>query len=125
MDFQIFGLCTVVYHIPDLETGKRWYTDAFGIKPYFDQPFYVGFQFSGFELGLDPDARQYQPQGFGSIAYWRTDNVQAMFDHLIRSGASVNELPNNVGGDLVIASVRDPFGNVIGLMYNPEFKISA
>ncbi|MCK6541894.1 VOC family protein [bacterium] len=124
MNTKILGLCSVIHHVTDLETAKRWYADAFGVKPYFDQPFYVGFQFGGFELGLDPDPKQYNSPGFGSITYWRTDNVQAMFDHLIRSGAQANEHPNCVGGDLIIASVRDPFGNVIGLMYNPEFKIT-
>ena len=28
-----------------------------GFPPYFDQPFYVGFNVGGYELGLSPDAR--------------------------------------------------------------------
>ena len=49
------GLRTVVYKVSDLEKAKTWYTAALGVKPYFDQPFYVGFNIGGFELGLDPD----------------------------------------------------------------------
>ncbi len=29
----------------------------------------------------------------------------------------------NVGGEIVIASVKDPWGNIIGLIYNPEFRL--
>ena len=49
------GLRTVVYHVPDLARAKAWYEAAFEVKPYFDEPFYVGFNIGGFELGLDPD----------------------------------------------------------------------
>ena len=30
----------------------------------------------------------------------------------------------NVGGDVVVASVKDPWGNVIGLIYNPDFALN-
>ena len=29
----------------------------------------------------------------------------------------------DVGGDIRVASVADPFGNVIGLIQNPHFRI--
>jgi hypothetical protein len=29
----------------------------------------------------------------------------------------------NVGGSLMVASVKDPWDNVIGLIYNPDFKL--
>ena len=47
------GLRTVIYHAPDLAAAKAWYAAAFGVKPYFDEPFYVGFEIGGFELGLE------------------------------------------------------------------------
>ena len=52
---MFLGLRTVIYHAPDLAAAKAWYSAAFGVAPYFDQPFYVGFEIGGFELGLDPD----------------------------------------------------------------------
>ena len=54
---MIQGLRTVVYKVPDLERAKAWYARILGIEPYFAEPFYVGFQVGGFELGLDPDMR--------------------------------------------------------------------
>jgi len=37
------GLRTVVYPAPDLTASKAWWAAALGVQPYFDEPFYVGF----------------------------------------------------------------------------------
>ena len=52
---MFLGLRTVIYPSPDLATAKAWYTQALGQDPYFDEPFYVGFNVGGYELGLDPN----------------------------------------------------------------------
>ena len=52
---MVKGLATAIYHVTDLEKAKGWYAKAFGQQPYFDQPFYVGFNIGGYELGLNPD----------------------------------------------------------------------
>jgi lactoylglutathione lyase len=38
-------------------------------------------------------------------------------------GATGHESPQTVGGEIVVASVKDPWGNIIGIIYNPEFKL--
>ena len=53
---MILGLRSVIYPAPDLARAKAWYEQVLGCAPYFDQPFYVGFNVGGFELGLLPDA---------------------------------------------------------------------
>jgi catechol 2,3-dioxygenase-like lactoylglutathione lyase family enzyme len=52
------GLRTVIYHVDNLEKAKAWYTEVLGIKPYFDQPFYVGFNVGGYELELTRICRE-------------------------------------------------------------------
>ena len=49
---MLLGLRTVIYRTPDIAAGKLWYTKFLGFGPYFDQPFYVGFNVGGYELGL-------------------------------------------------------------------------
>ena len=39
---HFLGLRTVIYAAPDLAKAKEWYASAFGVDPYFDEPFYVG-----------------------------------------------------------------------------------
>ena len=38
---MFLGLRTVIYHVPDLTAAKAWYAAAFGVTPYFDEPFDV------------------------------------------------------------------------------------
>jgi len=64
---MILGLRTVIYHVPDLQRAKAWYSTAFGVQPYFDEPFYVGFNIGGYELGLDPDTKGVAPGAGGDI----------------------------------------------------------
>jgi lactoylglutathione lyase len=53
------------------------------------------------------------------------NDINDTYIRLISVGATENEPPYSVGGDLMTATVKDPFGNVIGLIYNPHFKIKA
>ncbi len=50
----ILGLRTVISRVPELAAAKVWYRNAFEVAPYFDEPYYVGFNIAGYELGLDP-----------------------------------------------------------------------
>lgn len=120
---NMLGLRTTIYKVGQMSVAKEWYTKAFGVEPYFDEPYYIGFNVGGFELGLQPEETSDVEKRDSVFAYWGVDNIQYVFDHLISLGAAENEKPFNVGGDLMTATVKDPWGNVIGLIYNPSFKI--
>ena len=109
------GLRTVIYHVRDLQAAKEWYTRATGVAPYFDEPFYVGFDINGFELGLDPDWTAVD-EGNQSIAYWSVENTDKAVQHFVDLGAKTVQARTNVGGDIYVAIVKDPFGNCIGLI---------
>jgi len=122
-DFQ--GLRTVIYHAPDLARTKAWYSEVLGIEPYFDQPFYVGFNVGGYELGLDPDASS-TPGGNGGVAaYWGVVDAEATFRRLIELGAKERSAVQEVGEGIRVATVFDPFGNILGVIENPHFEIAA
>jgi predicted enzyme related to lactoylglutathione lyase len=114
------GLRTAIYHVPDIKQGRDWYAKALGIQPYFDQPFYVGFNVGGFELGLSPDARPAGKEG-GVDVYWGVADIRAALDHFLAAGASKVKDIEDVGGDIKVVIVLDPFGNRFGLIYNPHF----
>ena len=116
------GLRTVIYHAPDLAKAKAWYAAAFGVAPYFDEPFYVGFQIGGFELGLDPDVSAVKV-GNNAVAYWGVPDIDEAYRHFLDSGAVSRQPVKDVGGEIKVATVADPFGNVIGLIHNPHFKM--
>lgn len=120
---EILGLRTVVYKVDSLLEAKDWYSKAFGIQPYFDEPFYIGFNIGGYELGLLPEDHNDAPKAEGVIAYWGVNDINEVYTSMLNFGAKEHEKPNNVGGELMVASVYDPWGNIIGLIYNPDFKL--
>ena len=119
---QFLGLRTTIYKVGDITNAKKWYSKAFGIEPYFDQPFYVGFNIGGFELGLQPEKEPIENKTENVITYWGVNDISEAYKKLIELGAIENEKPYNVGGEIITATVKDPFGNIIGIIYNPEFK---
>ena len=121
---MVKGLGTVIYRVPDLGRAKAWYSTAFQQSPYFDQPFYVGFNIGGYELGLDPDPVGQAGPG-GGVAYWRIDEIDAAVRHFVAAGASVVSASRDVGEGIKVATVSDPFGNRIGLIENPHFQLPA
>jgi catechol 2,3-dioxygenase-like lactoylglutathione lyase family enzyme len=116
---MIQGLRTVLYHVNDLPKAKDWYTKVLGFGPYFDQPFYVGYSVGGFELGLVPDGT---PGPGGAVAFWGVADPAAAVKKLETLGAKVREALQNVGEDIKVAVVADPFGNSFGMIENPNFK---
>jgi predicted enzyme related to lactoylglutathione lyase len=110
------SLRTVIYKVDDLQRARTFYSAALGRAPYFDQPFYVGFDVDGQELGLDPDVSTVRPGRGGAAAYWRVDSIADSWQHLLALGASAIEPPHDVGGDIQVALVGDPFGNLVGLI---------
>ena len=120
---NFLGLRTAIYHAPDLEKAKSWYSNVLGFPPYFDQPFYVGFNVGGYELGLDPDTSPKSGGEGGVVVYWGVAGAEAALRRLLSLGAIERTQVQDVGEGIRVATVLDPFGNVLGLIENPHFKI--
>ena len=108
--------------VGDLEKAKEWYNEVFQSKPYFDEPFYVGYSIGGYELGLQESKDLPSEKTANIHTYWGVDNIQKEFDRLLELGATSFEEPYNVGGEIMVATVKDPWDNLIGIIYNPDFK---
>lgn len=121
---KILGLRTTIYKVGDIQKATKWYANVFETEPYFDQPFYVGFNIGGYELGLQPEENPSTNKLETVVTYWGVENIQDVYNNFISLGATENEKPYNVGGDLMTATVKDPWGNIIGLIYNPDFKLN-
>ena len=117
------GLRTTIYKVTDINKAKAWYTKVFEVSPYFDEPFYVGYNIGGYELGLQPDENPSSAKAAGVLTYWGVDDAHKSYQRLLDLGATEFEKPTNVGDDIVVAAVQDPWGNVIGVIYNPTFKL--
>ena len=119
---MFLGLRTGKYSTKDLGKAKEWYTKILGQKPYFDQPFYVGFNVGGYELGITPDDKASPKREEAGIAYWGVEDARAAYKRLLDAGATPFEEVQDVGDGILIGAVHDPFGNVLGVIQNPHFK---
>jgi predicted enzyme related to lactoylglutathione lyase len=125
------GLTTVSFFADDVTAARDWYSELLGIEPYFVRPaggtpVYVEFRIGDYqhELGII-DSRFAAPglpgQAGGAVIYWHVDDVRASFERLVSMGATVCEQPVERGPGFVTASVVDPFGNILGVMYNQHY----
>ncbi len=124
MDRPLLGLRTALYRVTDLDQAKDWYRQVLATDPYFDEPFYVGFDVGGFELGLDPDTSEGAPGRGGVTVYWGVEDADAALARLLGLGAREQSAVREVGGGIKVAAVLDPFGNVFGIIENPHFKLA-
>lgn len=120
---KFLGLRTTIYKVSDLNAARDWYAEAFETTATFDQPFYVGFSVGGYELGLLPEENPPAEKADTVLTYWGVDEIEKVYARMLDLGAAPHEAPNNVGGELMVATVKDPWGNIVGMIYNPAFKL--
>ncbi len=107
------SLKTTIYPVKDIAKAKALYGTLLGTEPYSDEPYYVGFRVGDHEIGLDPHGHS---QGMtGPVSYLEVDDITATLKTLVDAGAVVQQEPKDVGGGMMIASVKDDDGNVTGL----------
>ncbi len=105
------GIKTIIYPVKDLAKAKALYGALLGVPPTSDAPYYVGFTVAGQEIGLDPHGHTE-----GMTAYWHVDDIEGSMQALLDAGAETLQAVKDVGGGRLIASVKDPDGNIIGLL---------
>jgi predicted enzyme related to lactoylglutathione lyase len=115
---MIEGLRTVCYPVTDIADATAWYKRVLERDPYFEEPFYVGFEVGGFELGLLPDGT---PGATGATAYWATADIVAEVQRIVGLGAVIDSPVTEVGGGISVATLKDPYGNLFGVIANPHF----
>src|SRR5438132_1064778 len=116
---MFLGLRTAIYEVGHLEEAKAWYTKILGIAPYFDEPFYIGFNVAGYELGLIPQEKD--SKGDRIIVYWGVKDARAAIQRLNELGAKTCDEVKDVGGGILVATVFDLSGNQFGIIENPHF----
>ena len=125
------GLTTVTYLANDVAAAVDWYAGLLNAGPYFSRPVegrlaYAEFRIGDYQHELGILDRRFAPPGRpgevgGAVVYWHVDDVQASFGRLLALGATAREAPVERGPGFVTASVIDPFGNLLGVMYNQHY----
>lgn len=125
------GLTTVSFWAEDVAAARQWYAELLGVQPYFERPdaehpAYVEFRIGDYQHELGIVDRRYGPGEAtdgpgGAVIYWHVDDVVAALGKVTGMGATEYEPLTHREAGFITASVVDPFGNVLGLMYNPHY----
>ena len=126
------GVATISFWAADMEAAKKWYSELLGLDPYFERPgpagglAYMEFRLGDYQHELGIINSSFAPQGAttgpgGAVVYWHVDDVVATLEKVKTMGAKEYEPLTERGVGFITASVVDPFGNILGLMYNPHY----
>jgi predicted enzyme related to lactoylglutathione lyase len=108
------GIATVLYPASDPSATKAVITALLGVEPHTDEPYYVGWNVAGQEIGINPSGDQ---QGLtGATPFWAVEDIEARLQQLVAAGATVVQPASAVGGGRRVASVVDANGNAFGLL---------
>ena len=110
-----------MYPTADIDASKKWWTDFLGFDPYFDEPFYVGFDVGGYEIGLNPGA----DVAFGPVTYIGVDSIEEGLARAETNTSTVVSGIEDVGEGIKIVHLVSPTGERFGLIYNPHFKVDS
>ena len=105
---------SVVIPVKDSASASAFYTVALGQEPHTDTPYYVGYNVSGQEIGLNPNG--HASGMIGTVVFWNVDDVAAKVDEAEAAGATVVQHATEVGGGTTTAIVTDTDGNQLGFI---------
>lgn len=125
------GMATVSFWADDVKEARKWYTEFLGIKPYFERPdsenpAYVEFRLGDLQAELGIIDRKFAPKEAqkgtgGAVLFWHVDNINGTLEKLLSLGCKEYEPLTDREAGFITASVVDPFGNILGIMYNPHY----
>ena len=105
----------IVYPTKELASTKQIFSKFLGVEPYVDAPYYVGYKVGDIEIGLDHNA-----QNAGPVTYIDVANIESSLQEIIALGAILREDVKDIARGLLVASVKDKDGNILGFRQNPQ-----
>ncbi len=101
---------SLVIPVSNLDAAKAVYTALLG-APHTDQPYYVGYNVDGFEIGLNPG----DDTSDGPVAFADVEDLDAARATLLAAGATERSAPREVAPEARVCVLADADGNPIGL----------
>jgi predicted enzyme related to lactoylglutathione lyase len=100
---------SLVVPVSDLAAAKAVYTALLG-TPHTNEPYYVGYNVDGFEVGLNPGG-----EGGGPVVFADVADLDATREALLAAGATERDAPRQVAPGARVCVLADTEGNPIGL----------
>jgi len=104
-----------IFHVTQLEAALDFYVGTLGCRETFRVGSYAGLELGPLRLHLaarDEVAGEHRPIGGGSL-YIFCDSVEALFEHLAASGATLLRRPEDSHYGMREMAIADPDGNML------------
>jgi predicted enzyme related to lactoylglutathione lyase len=126
------GFATLNIWADDVAAAVAWYEEFLGEKAYFHRAgpdgklAYAEFRIGDYQAELGIIDRTWAPPSAASepggvVMHWHVDDLAGTLERLLALGAAEYQPITPHGEGFDTASVIDPFGNVLGIMYNPHY----
>lgn len=125
------GLATISLFADNLQEARKWYSGFLQMEPYYQfpdaaNPAYIEYRIGDYKHELGIIDKKFQPASAsdktgGAVAFWHVDDVKLALNSLLEHGAREYEKLTEREDGFITASVVDPFGNILGIMYNPHY----
>lgn len=104
--------------VTDLDRARAFYRDVLGMRFLFDAGPLTFFQCGDIRLMLATEEKP-APRG-GTVLYFKVEDIHGAYSALQARNADVTDAPHLIAKmpdhDLWMAFVKDPDGNLIGMM---------
>lgn len=107
---------TIAIPSKDVQAAKAFYEVYVGAAPVMDESYYVGFQVGDIHLGL---IQHLTSSSDGIQVYWDTPDIKDHLERLVAAGGTIVQEPNDVGGGMLVGTIKDSNGSVVGLRQLP------
>jgi predicted enzyme related to lactoylglutathione lyase len=107
----------ILYPAADMAAAKLFFGELTGTEPYADTPQYVGYRSGDMEIGLVPNRNDREAC---ALPYWTVGDIAASIKALEAVGGTIVQKITDVGYGLLVATVKEPGGAVVGLRQMPK-----
>ena len=116
-DIQLGSIGQIAITVKDIPAAIAFYRDQLGLPFLFEVPGMAFFQCDQIRLMLSLSEKS---ESYSSIVYFRVNAIEAVHEGLKSRGVVFETAPHLVAKmpdhDLWMAFLRDPSGNLLGLM---------
>lgn len=110
----------VAVTVSDVAAAKKFYAEILGLRPLFDAGPNLSFVAAGSVRLMLTTPQGAGEAGKNSIIYFRTSRLAELYPSLLAKGARPEREPQSTARlpdhELWIGFIRDPDGNLVGLM---------
>ena len=107
---------SIVFFVKELRKAAAWYSNILNIEPYRKDNDFIGFHLAGIDLCFHRFDEKAIMQSGSQIAYWQVEDLSETVKEFVAGGASVYRRSIEIPEGGRVAQIKDPFGNIIGVM---------